>query len=274
MIGGLGWCKTPHSQPQKWTTSWIGNATPPNPNSQSSHTPPIANIPHPTARTTMYAQLLPPAPVYTVGNLLGAGHDSCTTTTLDGAYRAMEGVWGALGRAGPRSIVVTATCAARKEQKASYSATLSPKREVVCVRLSPDKAEKKRNIGTPSPSFAKMTFDLTAEKEYATFPLIQQLSEKQPLILYMSSMRRRSILYEREMFRSRDWAAPPTPAKAPVCQDLAFHVLLPAVRLKLNPKKKVEKEVRVKKEMQCYRWEYAMNKNACVTQWYPTTCHV
>ena len=62
------------------------------------------------------------------------------------------------------SIVVTATSAAPKEEKASNSATLWPKREVVYVSLSPVKAQKKWKDGTPSPSFAKMMIDLTAEE--------------------------------------------------------------------------------------------------------------
>ena len=66
-----------------------------------------------------------------------------------------------------------------KEEKASNSATLSPKREVVCVSLSPVKAQKKRKEQTPSPSFARITIDLTAEEEYASFPLTQ-LSEREP----------------------------------------------------------------------------------------------
>ena len=37
-----------------------------------------------------------------------------------------------------------------KEEKASNSATLSPNREVVCVSLSPVKAQKKRKEQTPS----------------------------------------------------------------------------------------------------------------------------
>ena len=52
----------------------------------------------------------------------------------------------------------------------------------MCVSLNLVKAEKKRKDGTPSPSSAKMTIDLMAEKEYATFPLIQQLSTKEPSI--------------------------------------------------------------------------------------------
>ena len=44
------------------------------------------------------------------------------------------------------SIVVTATPVAPKEEKGSNSATLSPKREVVCVSLGRVReAEKKRN---------------------------------------------------------------------------------------------------------------------------------
>ena len=43
------------------------------------------------------------------------------------------------------SIVVIATPTAPKEEKGSNSATLSPKREVVCVSLGLVKAEKKRS---------------------------------------------------------------------------------------------------------------------------------
>ena len=39
-----------------------------------------------------------------------------------------------------------------------------------------------RKDGTPSPSSTKVTIDLMVEKENAAFPLIQQLSEKEPSI--------------------------------------------------------------------------------------------
>ena len=103
-----------------------------------------------------------------------------------------------------------------KEEKASNSATLSPKREVVCVSLSPVKAQKKRKEQTPSPSSARITIDLTAEEEYASFPLTQ-LSEREPSTYELNE--KESIVYEREMYRV--WAAPATPAKAPMSQDLS-----------------------------------------------------
>ena len=103
-----------------------------------------------------------------------------------------------------------------KEEKASNSATLSPKREVVCVSLSPVKAQKKRKEQTPSPSSARSTIDLTAEEEYASFPLTQ-LSEREPSTYELNE--KESIVYEREMYRV--WATPATPAKAPMSQDLS-----------------------------------------------------
>ena len=93
-----------------------------------------------------------------------------------------------------------------KEEKASNSATLSPKREVVCVSLSPVKAQKKRKEQTPSPSSARITIDLTAEEEYASFPLTQ-LSEREPSTYELNE--KESIVYAREMYRV--WAAPATP---------------------------------------------------------------
>ena len=56
----------------------------------------------------------------------------------------------------------------------------------------------------------------------------------------------------------------PRPQKVKIC--LAFRLLLPRLRLKSNPPKKVKKEVQVKKEMQCYHYDYAIKKNACGTQ--------
>ena len=114
--------------------------------------------------------------------------------------------------------IATATCAPPKEEKASNSATLSPKREVLCVSLIPVKTEKKRKDGTPSPSSPKMVIDLTAEAEEDTFPLTQ-LSEKEPSICVLNE--KESIVYEREMYRSRAWATAATPAKAQVSQDLS-----------------------------------------------------
>ena len=96
-----------------------------------------------------------------------------------------------------------------KEEKASNSATLSPKRKVVCVSLSPVKAQKKRREQTPSPSSARITIDLTAEEEYASFPLTQ-LSEREPSTYELNE--KESIVYEREMYCSRVWTAPATPA--------------------------------------------------------------
>ena len=40
-----------------------------------------------------------------------------------------------------------------------------------------------------------------------------------------------------------------------------------------QPKKKVKKEVQVKKEMQCYRCDYPIKKNACGGQ-RPVTCDI
>ena len=61
---------------------------------------------------------------------------------------------------------------------------------------------------------------LTAEEEYATFPLTQW-SEKEPSIYELNE--KESIVYERELYRSRVCAAPATvpPAKAPVSQDMS-----------------------------------------------------
>ena len=60
-----------------------------------------------------------------------------------------------------------------------------------------------------------MTIALTAEEEYASFPLTQ-LSEREP-----STYEKQSIVYEREIYRFRVWAAPATLAKAPISQDLS-----------------------------------------------------
>ena len=46
------------------------------------------------------------------------------------------------------------------------------------MSLSPVKVEKKQKDRTPSPSSPKIVINLTAEEEYATFPLTQ-LSEKE-----------------------------------------------------------------------------------------------
>ena len=105
--------------------------------------------------------------------------------------------------------IATATSAPPKEEKACNSATLSPKREVVCVSLSPVKVGKKRKDRTPSPSSPKIVIDLTSEEEYATFPLTQ-LSEKEPSIYVLNE--KESIAYEREMYRFRAWTATATPA--------------------------------------------------------------
>ena len=115
------------------------------------------------------------------------------------------------------SIAAIPIPASPKEEKASNSDTLSPKHDIVCVSLSPVKVEKKRKDRTPSPSSAKMIIYLTAEEEYETFPLTQ-LSEKEPV---RELNEKESIVYEREMYRSRAWAAPATPAKAPISQDLS-----------------------------------------------------
>ena len=162
-----------------------------------------------------------------------------------------------------------AMLASPKEEKASNSDTLSPKHDIVCVSLSPVKVEKKRKDRTPSPSSAKMIIDLTAEEEYETFPLTQ-LSEKEPV---RELNEKESIVYVREMYRSHAWAAPATPAKAPIRICWAFHLLLLGLHLKRNPKKKVKKEVQVKKEIQCYHCDEAIKKNAIGTQ-RPVTCDI
>ena len=104
-----------------------------------------------------------------------------------------------------------------------------------------------------------MVIDLTTEEEYATF-LLTQLSEKEPSIYVLNE--KESIVHEREMYRGA-WAAPATPAKAPVSQDLSG-IPSPFARAAFEeqPKKKVKKEVQVKEEMQCYRYDYAIKKNA------------
>ena len=131
-----------------------------------------------------------------------------------------------------------AMLASPKEEKASNSDTLSPKHDIVCVSLNPVKVEKKRKDRTPSPSSAKMIIDLTAEEEYETFRLTQ-LSEKEPV---RELNEKESIVYEREMYRSRAWAAPATPAKAPISQDL-LGIPSPFARAAFEekPKKKGEK---------------------------------
>ena len=137
--------------------------------------------------------------------------------------------------------------------------------------MVPVKAEKKRKDRTPSPSSPKIVIDLTAEEEYATFPLTQ-LSEKEPTIYVLNE--KESIVYEREMYRSRAWAAPATPAKAPVSQDLS-NIPSPFAQAAFEeqPKKKVKKEVQVKKEMQCYRCDYAIKKNVVGGQ-QSVTCNI
>ena len=114
------------------------------------------------------------------------------------------------------------------------SATLSPKREVVCVSLSPVKAQKKRKEQTPSPSSARITIDLTAEEEYASFPLTQ-LSEREPSTYELNE--KESIVYEGEMHRSRVARQHlPRPQSVTICQLFHHHLLRPC--LKSNPKKR------------------------------------
>ena len=64
------------------------------------------------------------------------------------------------------------------------------------------------------------------------------------------------------------------PAKAPISQDLSV-VPSPFAQAMFEeqPKKKVKKEVQVKKEMQCYRCDYPIKKNACDGQ-RPVTCDI
>ena len=149
--------------------------------------------------------------------------------------------------------------------------TLSSKREVVCVSLSPVKAQKKRKEQTPSSSCARITIVLTAEEEYASFPLVQ-LSAREPSTYELNE--KESIVYEREMYRSCVWAAPATRAQAPTSEDLS-DVPSPFAQAMFEeqPKKKVKKEVQVKKEMQCYRCDYPIKKNACGGQ-RPVTCDI
>ena len=99
-----------------------------------------------------------------------------------------------------------------------------------------------------------MIIDLTAEEEYETFPLTQ-LSEKEPV---RELNEKESIVYEREMYRSRAWPAPATPAKAPISQDLSgIPSPFAQAAFEEKPQKKVKKEVQVKKEMQLRRMHVA-----------------
>ena len=63
----------------------------------------------------------------------------------------------------------------------------------------------------------------------------------------------------------------PRPQSVRICQLFHHHLLRPC--LKSNPKKKVKNEVQVKKEMQCYRCDYPIKKNACGGQ-RPVTCDI
>ena len=141
----------------------------------------------------------------------------------------------------------------------------------MCVSLRPVKVEKKRKDRTPSPSSLKIVIDLTAEEEYATFPLAQ-LSEKEPSIYVINEKER--IVYEHDMYRSRAWAAPATPAKAPVSQySSSIPSPFPQAAFEEQPKKEVKKEVQVKKEMLRYRCDYAIKKNAFGVQRSCDICH-
>ena len=136
------------------------------------------------------------------------------------------------------------------------------KAETVVVLGSPIKAEPCANnpiVHTPSPKHE--VNDLTAEEDYATFPLTQ-LSEKE------------NMVYEREMYRSRAWAAPATPAKAPTSQDLTS-IPSPFDSARFDgPPTKVRK-VQVKEEkQQCYRCDYPIKKNAASAGQRPVTCDV
>ena len=141
----------------------------------------------------------------------------------------------------------------------------------MCVRLSRVKVEKKRRDRTPSPSSLKIVIDLTAEEEFATFPLTP-LSEKEPSIYVLNE--KESIVYEREMYRSHAWAARAPPANAPVSQDLSS---IPSpfaqAAFEEQPKKNVKKEVQVKKEMLRYRCDYAIKMNAVAVQRSCDICH-
>ena len=60
---------------------------------------------------------------------------------------------------------------------------------------------------------------------------------------------------------SQDWSAFPSPFAQAVSEE--------------QPKKKVEKEVQVKKKMQCYRCDHAIKKSTCGSQPHVTCdmCH-
>ena len=76
------------------------------------------------------------------------------------------------------------------------------------------------------------------------------------------------------MYRFRVWAAPATPAKAPISQELsAIPSPFAQAIFEEQLKKRVKKEVQVKKEMQCYRCDYPIKKNACGAQ-QPVTCDI
>ena len=62
------------------------------------------------------------------------------------------------------------------------------------TKFSPVKAEKKRKERTPSPSSAGITIEITAEEEYASFPLTQ-LSEREPSTYELNE--KESIVYGR-----------------------------------------------------------------------------
>ena len=114
------------------------------------------------------------------------------------------------------------------------------------TKFSLVKAEKKRKELIPSPSSARITIDLTAEDEYASFPLTQ-LSERKPSTYELNE--KESIVCE--IYRFRVWAAPATPAKAPISHDLsAIPSPVAEAMFEEQPPKKVKKEVQVKKEMQ------------------------
>ena len=136
------------------------------------------------------------------------------------------------------------------------------KAEAVVVLGGPIKAEPCANnpiVHTPSPKHE--VIDLTAEEDYATFPLTQ-LSERE------------NMVYEREMYHSRAWAALATPAKAPTSQDLTG-IPSPFDSARFDgPPTKVRK-VQVKEEkQQCYRCDYPIKKNAASAGQRPVTCDV
>ena len=132
------------------------------------------------------------------------------------------------------------------------------------TKFSPTKAEKKTKKRPPSPSSARITIDLTAEEEYASFPWTQ-LTEREPSTYELNE--KESIVYgvrSTVLVYGQPRQHLPRPQSVRICHS--FHHRLPGPCLKSDPKKRVKKEVQVKKEMQCYRCDYPIKKNACGCQ--------